>query len=888
MNHISNSRVTIRKSFSLIICIVVLFTVSSCDKSKHFISDRSCRKKVEAQFAIQKELAKNRAEQLFGIFREDLTTEEEEALEFLYAYMPLSDLADYDGAFYLKNVRASLAARDTFSWGKAIPEKLFRHFVLPVRVNNENLDSSRWIFFMELKDRIKNKSMKEAVLEINHWCHEKVTYKSTDGRTSSPLSTVKTAFGRCGEESTFTVAALRSVGIPARQCYTPRWAHVDDNHAWVEVWIDGAWHYIGACEPEPEVDIAWFSTPAKRAMLVSTNVFGDYEGPEDVLLKDQRFTRINVLENYTRTKRIVVRVVNEMNRPVDSADIEYQLYNYAEFYPLHRTLTDKDGLSSFLTGYGDIMVWASKEGLYGYLKVLGILSDTITLKISGKPGKVYSESFDLVPPVEDNIIKKISDSLMDVNTRRIEFENRIRSNYESTFIDSLKSIRLAGTLKLNPDTLWRFLKGSRGNWRGIIDFITDVPQEKRSLIFPLLENISEKDLRDADPAVLLDDIMNSLQFPSLTSSKQLFATYILSSRIDNELLKPFKSHFHSAFQKEQIEKFRKDPIEISKWVKSNITIDNVANYSRAPLTPAGSFDLKVADPHSRDILFVALCRSFGIPSRIEPATKQPQYLKNEKWTDVYFENPPDVENERGKIILTTDPENSKKPEYYIHFTIQKFRDGFFRSLDYEYDPRLTDFPCTLELEPGYYRTVTGNRMPDGTVLSKLSYYMIGQNETSEAEISLREKIASPQVLGMIDLKNFLPGIDRSVPVYNNPPGGLIISWMEPEREPTKHFIADLKSKKQQFDEWNIGILLLFKNDREKTTFMAKNSALPSRVRCFVPNPTALKEVFSAVQKSVSNQFPVVVFLSKKGEILYFSEGYRIGTTDELMRYRKLR
>ena len=52
-------------------------------------------------------------------------------------------------------------------------------------------------------------------------------------RTSSPLQSAKTAFGRCGEESVFTVAALRTVGLPARQVYAPRWSHSDDNHAWV-------------------------------------------------------------------------------------------------------------------------------------------------------------------------------------------------------------------------------------------------------------------------------------------------------------------------------------------------------------------------------------------------------------------------------------------------------------------------------------------------------------------------------------------------------------------------------------------------------------------------------------------------------------------------------
>jgi len=873
-----------KKIFSFSLSFAILCCFISCEKGGHLISDKSYRKKVETQFAIQKELAKNRSDQLFNIFQQDLTTAEDEALKFLFAYMPLSDLADYDGAFYLKNVRASLAARDTFSWGKKVPEDLFRHFVLPIRVNNENLDSSRWVFFLEIKDRIKNMPMRDAVLEVNHWCHEKVTYKGTDVRTSAPLATVKTAFGRCGEESTFTVAAMRAVGIPARQCYTPRWAHSDDNHAWVEVWVDGVWHYLGACEPEPDLDIAWFTAPAKRAMLINTNVFGDYEGPEDILLKDSRFTRINVLANYAKTKRIFARVINGMNKPVDSAVVEFQLYNYAEFYTLQRALTNKNGLCSFLTGFGDLMVWASKQGLYGYQKISVGQSDTVILKISRKPGKVYSEIFDLVPPAEDNKTKTVSDSLNKENAKRLEFENKIRSNYESTFIDSSKCFRLAGTLKLNADTLWHFLKASKGNWRELIDFISEVPNEQRSLIFPLLENISDKDIRDVNSGVLMENILNSKKFALLPSNKELFARYILSPRIDNEFLKPFKTKFQTAFNKDTIEMFRKDPLEIVKWLKRNIFIDNTANYGRAPLTPAGSYELKVADSHSQDILFVALSRSFGIPSRLEPATKLPQYFKDQKWFDVYFEKPPQIENERGKICISADPKNTKKPEYYTHFTIEKFKDGFFRSLDYEYDPQLKEFPCVLEVEPGYYLVVTGNRIQGGTVLSKLSYFPIEQDKTSNETILLREEIAPLLVLGILDLKNFLADITPGKPVTVQPSNGIIVTWIEPDKEPTKHFVADLKLKKKEFNNWHGEIMLLFKDKEDKTNFITKNGDLPSRIQYLIVNPASIKEVVNSLHKPVFNQFPVVIFLNRKGEILYFSEGYRIGTADELMKF----
>ena len=92
-------------------------------------------------------------------------------MEFLYAYMPYSDLADYDQSFYLQQVRAAFAARERFSWGSKIPEDIFRHFVLVYRVNNENLDTARLLMQKELAPRVEGLSMYDAALEVNHWCH---------------------------------------------------------------------------------------------------------------------------------------------------------------------------------------------------------------------------------------------------------------------------------------------------------------------------------------------------------------------------------------------------------------------------------------------------------------------------------------------------------------------------------------------------------------------------------------------------------------------------------------------------------------------------------------------------------------------------------------------
>lgn len=320
-----------------------------------------------------------------------------EAIDFLYSSMSLPDKADYSREFYRENVDASLKAREEMPWGKIVPEREFLHFVLPVRVNNENLDMSRPAFYAELRDRVKNLPMKDAILEVNHWCHEKVTYKPSDGRTSSPLSSVSQAIGRCGEESTFTVAALRSVGIPARQIYTPRWAHTDDNHAWVEAWADGQWYFLGACEPEPVLNLAWFNDPASRGLLMSTNVAGDYRGPEEVLLKEPLTTRINVTSNYAPTATLDVKVVNPDGTPANGAKVNFCIYNYAEYYPAVTKKADADGKASLNGGLGDMIVWATNGTRYGLAKGKPG-SDTLTVTLDKDPAYNGSFTFDIIPP----------------------------------------------------------------------------------------------------------------------------------------------------------------------------------------------------------------------------------------------------------------------------------------------------------------------------------------------------------------------------------------------------------------------------------------------------------------------------------------------------------
>ena len=615
-----------------------------------FISDANYRNTVENIF---KERVKTVGKTFYNTQKEKLTADEQEALKFLYAYMPLADVTDYPTSFFADNVRMAFKAREEMPWGKNVPELLFRHFVVPIRVNNEALDNARSVFYNELKDRIKGMSMMDAIIEVNHWCHEKVTYQPSDARTSAPLATLKTATGRCGEESTFTVAALRAVGIPARQVYTPRWAHTDDNHAWVEAWADGKWYFLGACEPEPVLNLGWFNAPASRAMLMHTRAFGDYNGPEEVMLRTSNFTEINLTSNYAPVASVDFYVKDSEGKPVENARVEFKIYNYAEFFTAVTKYTDANGHTSLSAGIGDLVVWASKDGKYAYQKVsfgkekeatltlpggafvggygipaiptqptgsvaalpggalvssaptggVGALPDCSVgaLETSAPPKCIY---LDIVPPKEDPQLPYVSDEMHKENQRRFALEDSIRKAYTATFptMEEAKRISERGA---------EYIFKSRGNKQTIVDFINR-HSDNEDRVMGILATLSDKDLRDITTEIL-EDSYNA-------------TTDQLSPRVEDELITiPFKQYFEKAFSKKTADAFRADPMKLVEWIKKNIRLNPDKKALRIAQTPVGVMKSKITDERSRDIFFVDVARSLGIEAQKDAVTGKIQY-----------------------------------------------------------------------------------------------------------------------------------------------------------------------------------------------------------------------------------------------------------------------
>ncbi len=824
----------------------------------------------------------------------------EEALDFLYKSMSLPDRTDYTEQFYLDNIDASLRAREELPWGKSVPEREFMHFVLPVRVNNENLDNSRMVFYEELKDRVKGLSMKDAILEVNHWCHEKVTYKPSDARTSSPLSSVSQAIGRCGEESTFAVAALRSVGIPARQIYTPRWAHTDDNHAWVEAWADGKWHFLGACEPEPVLDLAWFNAPASRGLLMNTNVVGDYDGPEEVLLKQPLTTRINTTSNYAPVATLPVEVVYPDGKPAKDAKVNFCIYNYSEYYPAVTKIADKNGEASLTAGLGDLLIWATDGNKFGFAKG----SPRDYKDKNGEPIKIvldktgadsFTTELNLTPPPAGASLPQVSAAQRAENDRRMHEEDSIRNAYSATFATPEQAAAIARRLNVDASSLEKILVNSRGNHTKLVGCLESFDSDKRDRAINLLLNVSEKDCRDIPVEVIVDHVNNTCA-NTKGIPEDFFNQYVLNPRIENEWLTTWRAGLSKAFSKNLEDEFKADPEKLVEWVAMNISPADNENPQKLRMSPEGVWRTRRADALSRNIFFVAAARALGLPARIDPVTSATQYAdKSLNWINAdfskYTEKTPiktDLYTPKGKLSLTFSPEGYIiDPKYYSQFSISRIENGIPRQLEFPEGATWSEiFKSPVELESGQYMLTSGQRLADGGVLARSEVFIIPENEIVTLPLTIRQDDSELSVIGSLNAENIYHDLssdsDKSI-LSTTGRGYYVVGLISPNHEPSAHALNDMAAVKDQLEKSGRKIMILFEDEGKAARFdksLFKN--LPENVVFGIDNNGASRNELIESLHLTDVSDPIFVVADTFNRVVWVSTGYTIGMGEKLL------
>ncbi|MEJ8307187.1 transglutaminase domain-containing protein [Saccharibacillus sacchari] len=885
---------------------------------------------INEAFEQRRTLASAREQELFGVLDEEhLSDEERLALIFLYAHMPINDLADYDGKLFLSHVRHALRMRRTMPWGNKVPDELFLHYVLPPRINNERIEDYRGVIASELTERVRTLSMSEAVLETNYWCYEKATYTGSDARTISPLGMIVSAKGRCGEESTLTTAALRSIGIPARQCYTPRWAHVDDNHAWVEAWADGKWHFIGACEPEAQLDKGWFDGPARRAMLVHTRVPAGYDGPEPVTYTDGAHTEINLLANYAPVRTLFVHVEDASGGSVAGAEVQFQLYNYAELHPIASVRTDDRGKASFLTGYGDLVVRASSKGSWAEVLIDGSGENspeqhiTLTLNRSGQPEDAVD--FDLTPPKEipaPSDQETLSEQALDIHRRRTAEGERIRAAYESTFVGETQAGVLAKQWGLETDRLFKVLSDARGNHGEIAAFLNKYVPGHGEWPLRLLESLTAKDMIDIEQDTLEDHLLGGLQalrdyeqHCAGEISSELFVSDVFCPRVRWERLTPYREKLRAAFSIGEQTEFRADPQLLARRIADGWSVRDDLTPVPGKASPLGTFTLKAGDRESVEILLVGLCRSLGIPARLHPATQRPQARVGEVWIDLKRPEPA-VKNEAGvsggeteALVATTDELSDREPvpmrgtlrllpnlensdaavaveaSYRENFTLARLENGLYHTLNYPFREKDV-YAQPFELEAGEYRMTTGIRLQNGRVLGRMFYFVIRpEQETTLTPIFRQPEEAIP-MLGIAPDRSRLTLSDGTATTLSDLVGsdGALVAWIDYRLEPTRHLLREAGEMRAELEAEHVPLVFIVSdqgiNREEITPFIPK--PLPTGAIFAGDASGEAFAAMSAVCPPPGTEYPHLFVLDAQQNIRYAESGYKPGSCSEAL------
>lgn len=797
---------------------------------------------------------------------EPLSPERRNAMAFLQSHLPASDLDCYPFSLFLQFVDHALALRQQAPWCAALDEELFLHYVLFPRINDEDLSFHRALFHDALWDRVAGlASDGERVLAVNRWCHEEASYQFQDDRTASPLTVFRNGSGRCGEESAFLVAALRSVGIAARQVYSPRWAHCDDNHAWVEALCDGQWRFLGACEPEPVLDRGWFNTAASRAILVHSRLFGAGTSPlhGTLLGRTGAVCWYNQTSRYAHTRTYTFQVLRD-GLPAAGAAVHIQVLNEASFHTITTLTADQAGQVQVELGLGDFHVLAQLDGLTAEGDCTG---PTLTLALE-HPGQTATDwrDFAMAAPKDAPIHPALLTPAQKEERASVLATGAAHREGKLDGLDCSAQV---------PEGWRDLVKAARGNGGTIAAFLCEDDDPRRETI---LRTLTQKDLRDVTKEVLSDHLAHTPLLPELP--QEVYTSWVLCPRIQLEPLTPWRQALGQVFSPAEGAIYRANPATLwdvlCRRTDTHLAQVYAGQSTGLVWTPLEAWKAGRCDGRSLRILYVALLRSLGVPARLRTLDGIPEF-----WQDGAFR--PLHPQAEGTLVLRCEP--NQNPLYRQNWSLSQWSGDSWQLLQLS-DEGWQEGQRTLTLSAGRYRLTTSVRMPNGNQFAASRVLSVGAGETVTSDLRLRS-YALEDLLGCQDMPvlsaRTLDG--REVPDFCRLDGRpTLLFWMEEGNEPTEHVLNELAAGRQALQALPVNLVFLLRGKE------SLNQPTLAGVLRDWPDIQVLLDDWAFDLETAARHLtcdpdrpPLAVVCNGKGQAVYGVSGYHVGSVELLTR-----
>lgn len=685
----------------------------------------------------------------------DSNNDEKILLELALGTLPASDLASVPFEVLKSYAQHALFLRKSSPYCKDIPEDIFIHCVYYPRINSEDLVDCRRFFYDKLQPLVEGQSATDAALTVNRWCAAQMTYEMTDTRSINPLTAYFCGLGRCGEESTFGVTALRAIGLPARQIYVPWWSHCDDNHAWVEVYTGDGWHFLGACEPEPTLDRGWFVNASSRAMVVCSRNFFPFVGEglaeEGLVQKKGICLSYNQVHRYAESAPVTVRVLDADGAPIVGAWVRFYVENMAQAACIAALETDEEGCVHLETGLGSCLVEAEANGLFDWQTVQVTEAFTLVLTPSKTAPSEGSILWDFAAPETGHKHKALLSAeeqeqkaqilRQSKELRLARIESYWKPEYETGDAEFDRVFHIAGG---HAEALWRFYK--------------EYGEDAKTLLLSL----PYKDWRDADPAVLAAHLEAARQLSNQEDPD--FVSYVQCPRIGFELLTDWRSPIEAALSDPQKALFREDPDALWSWITANFQPGNCRWHPVLWLQPGAALKLGAADLRGRRLLFVAILRTLGIPARLDPVDGRAQYRDGGTFRTVEADSPCESS---ADIQIEVDASMA----YGQSWGLSRWLGGW-QPLDLEGQDT-----SSIRLPLGLYRLHTVNRLPNGNQLIALDTFRIEGNQI----LPVQKRAALPEQL-LAHYSVVLPVAAKGLELQ---------LYLECGAEPTEHVLNEI-------------------------------------------------------------------------------------------------
>ncbi|THB65698.1 MAG: transglutaminase domain-containing protein [Desulfovibrio sp.] len=648
------------------------------------------------------------------------------AARFLVANLPLCDRVAMDADLLAEHLVLAHVARNEQPWGRDYSEEIFFHYVLAHRISQEPAQAWRSRLSADLAPIVQGReSMAEAAMAVNQWLATQVEYRSSSAWDQGPLTTLRRGYGRCEETTILLVAALRSVGIPARQAIVPAWQHTHDNHTWAEAWINGRWRYLEAADPSASLDSAWFTSSLRAAPLVLAVVYGNPRSPLDPVYRTgEGYSLLNVTRRYAPTRTLAVEVRDGQGLPMAGGKVYASVFNYGLLRPVASLDLDEQGQARMTIGPGTFMLTAQDETG----AALGMSS-----RLEGEPQTeptVLHISREGIGPTEVTLRFPEPDPEWAVQ----EVPMYLEQPADPPRHEDLVALSESGARSLVLDNaLSRFLTLARGNSPEILTAWMEAGAVGQPYLAELLAAMDPKDLATTTSSQLLAESQ------ALAFNRDVVALDEVDPDIYNEYLASSRIHWepYSAWRHALA------PVVAPMFARGREEgLSELAGFVAAMgqaqrrdlghmLTPGQVLAAGVSPtPDEAAIFAVSSLRAAGIPARFLRDADWVEYYSHDIWLPLVLDAPvrvgdpmatPEVAawyGEPATVQLQVTRRGTHLLEaelrYFRDFTICRLQEGKFVPLYETVDGEwLSDNTLGLTLPPGEYFFIVGGPANQG-------------------------------------------------------------------------------------------------------------------------------------------------------------------------------